>query len=70
MSDPKLLNVPLLVFANKIDIHHDTADMHTLVDKLSLSKLQNRSWLLQRCSALTGEGISEGLEWISGQLPD
>jgi len=32
MSEPKLLNIPLLVFANKIDIHHDTEDFNKLVE--------------------------------------
>ena len=61
MTEPKLLNLPLLVFANKIDIHHNTADFNKLVDQLGLTKLNNRPWFIQKCSAFTGDGISEGL---------
>lgn len=69
MSEPQLLNIPLLVFANKIDIHHDTEDFNKLVEQLGLTKLNNRAWFIQKCSALTGDGISEGLQWLTAQLP-
>ena len=55
-------NCPLLVFANKIDISNiSTRD---LISKLGLDKILRRDWHLQPSCALTGEGLSEGFEWL------
>ena len=45
-SEEKLINVPLVVFANKIDIHKDSADKAKIAEALGLTKMNNRPWLL------------------------
>ena len=39
-----------------------------LTDKLGLPKITDRSWNMQSCSAVTGKGLYEGMDWIVEQL--
>lgn len=54
ISHDPMNNVPVLVFANKMDIA--TMTPAEIVDKLGLHQ-ERRAWNLQPCCALTGEGI-------------
>jgi len=55
--------VPLLVFANKMDLG-GTVDATRITQELQLPLL-NRVFHVQPCSAMTGDGLYEGLDWIS-----
>ena len=39
-----------------------------LTDKLSLHSLRQRNWYIQATCATTGDGLYEGLDWLSNQL--
>lgn len=39
-----------------------------LTDKMELHNLRNRTWYIQATCATTGDGLYEGLEWLSNQL--
>jgi hypothetical protein len=39
-----------------------------LSDKLKLQSFKNTKWHIQSCCAITGYGLTEGLEWLSNQL--
>ena len=39
-----------------------------ITEKLGLNTLKNRSWFIQISSAITGDGLQEGLEWLSNQI--
>lgn len=40
-----------------------------VTERLALHRLcYGRSWLIQPCNAKSGEGLWEGLEWLSQQL--
>lgn len=57
-----LEKVPIVVLANKIDINKDNFD----VNQLDFSNLTTGThYEIMKCSALTGEGISEAFEVIS-----
>jgi len=62
LSEEKLANTPLLVFANKMDLATalPAADISTA---LTLHTIRDRKWFIQPCSAKTGDGLNEGLEW-------
>jgi hypothetical protein len=32
--------------------------------------IKDRAWQIQACSAKTGEGLPEGMEWVVHQLKD
>lgn len=39
-----------------------------ITDKLGLHSLRQRNWYIQATCATSGEGLYEGLDWLSGQL--
>jgi ADP-ribosylation factor protein 1 len=39
-----------------------------VTDKLGLHALRNRKWYIQSCCACTGDGLYEGLDWLSNAL--
>lgn len=62
LGEEKLVGVPVLIFANKIDLQSalPPAEVGTA---LTLDTIRDRKWFLQGCSAKTGQGLNEGLEW-------
>ncbi|VDB95479.1 unnamed protein product [Peniophora sp. CBMAI 1063] len=56
---------PLLVFANKQDYLPKALSSDEVVEKLGLRDIQGMCWHVQPCSAITGDGLSEGLEWLA-----
>ncbi|ORZ02199.1 ADP-ribosylation factor family-domain-containing protein [Syncephalastrum racemosum] len=67
MESEQLKNASLLVFANKQDAK-GALNAAKISDALSLSSLKDRQWHIQACSALSGEGLHEGLDWIVHQI--
>jgi ADP-ribosylation factor-like protein 3 len=64
LQEHKLAGVPLLVFANKQDL--DLAmPPDEIAEKFQLTSLTDRRWQIQPCSALRGEGIQEGMDWMA-----
>ena len=62
INDEKLANVPCLVFANKTDLLQ-AAPVEQIVEEMLLADITNRNWTIQACSAKTGDGLQEGMEW-------
>ena len=67
LREDELKDAILLVFANKQDLPN-ALSASTLTDKFNLSDLRGRKWYVQPCCATTGEGLVEGLDWLSDQL--
>jgi ADP-ribosylation factor-like protein 2 len=65
MHQERLAGATLLVWANKQDIH-GSATSEQIQDLLGLKQLQfkNRHWSIRPCSAVSGEGLAEGIEWL------
>ena len=67
MSEVLLRDVVVLVLANKQDLPHaETSDR--VADAMGLRALSKHKWFIQPCSASTGEGLNEGLEWLHTTL--
>jgi signal recognition particle receptor subunit beta len=67
LQEEKLAGASLLVFANKQDLRG--ALSHTEIHKLlNLDDIGNRHWHIQRCSAVTGEGLSDGISWLVNDI--
>lgn len=63
LDEEKLANTPILVYANKQDLMNATrADK--MIDQMKLDHIKDRDWQIQPCSAISGEGLSKGMEWI------
>lgn len=65
LEDEELKDIPLLIFANKQDIRTISHDV--MINKLETDKFKG-AWHLQGTCAITGEGLYEGLEWLSQEL--
>ena len=64
MSEDQLAKVPLLVYANKQDLVHALGP-EEVMENLALSSIEGRTWNIQACSAVSKEGLQEGMEWLT-----
>ncbi|KAM3143981.1 Arf GTPase arl1 [Paramecium bursaria] len=39
-----------------------------IAEYLQLSDIKNRPWAIVKCSAFTGLGLQEGMEWIANAI--
>ncbi|KAJ2801920.1 Arf GTPase arf1 [Coemansia guatemalensis] len=67
LNEDELRNAILLVFANKQDLPN-AMDNEEIVELLNLGMIRNREWYIQKTCATTGDGLYDGLEWISNTL--
>ena len=63
MAEELLAKVPVLVYANKQDLE-TACDAEEITDALKLEDIKERQWTIQACSAMTKEGLSDGMEWL------
>jgi len=77
LAEDELRDIPVLIFANKQDIarqpaaRRPCARAHEVAEVLNLkAALRQRSWRVQGCSAIAGDGLNEGLAWLSQTLCD
>ena len=68
IEDEKLAGIPLIIFANKQDLLQ-ALPAGEIAEKLGLRNIKDRTWTIQACSAKTGAGLEEGMEWIVKLLP-
>ncbi|KAG0341108.1 hypothetical protein BG004_006146 [Podila humilis] len=67
LQDEELADAVLLVYANKQDLPN-AMDTEELANKLVLHSFPQRKWYIQPTCAVTGDGLQEGLEWLSPVL--
>eukprot|EP01038_Epipyxis_sp_PR26KG_P004110 gene4110-5860_t len=67
LEEEKLAGVPVLLFANKQDLMSALTPAE-LTAELGLNELREQTWSIVACSARTGEGLQEGLEWLVEQI--
>ncbi|CAI0551878.1 unnamed protein product, partial [Linum tenue] len=65
--DDELRDAVLLVFANKQDLPN-AMNAAEITDKLGLHSLRQRHWYIQSTCATSGEGLYEGLDWLSNNI--
>jgi len=63
MAEELLQKVPVLVYANKQDLE-TACDAEEVTATLQLDNIKERQWTIQACSAMTKEGLSDGMEWL------
>ena len=63
LGEDELKDVPLLVFANKQD-QDGALPAQDVATRLGLHLLKDRDWRIVGCSAVKGEGLNEGLDWL------
>ena len=67
LSNPNLKNAVVLIFANKQDLPGAKA-VNKLIEDYEFNKIKNHIWSIQPCSATKGEGLVNGIKWLSEQL--
>uniref|UniRef100_A0A8C0TXQ1 ADP-ribosylation factor 1 n=1 Tax=Canis lupus familiaris TaxID=9615 RepID=A0A8C0TXQ1_CANLF len=67
LAEDELRDAVLLVLANKQDLPKAT-DVAEITDKLGLHSLRHRNWCIQATCATSGDGLYEGLAWLSNPL--
>ncbi|KAI0179407.1 ADP-ribosylation factor 6 [Hypoxylon sp. FL1284] len=67
INDREMKDSLLLVFANKQDIH-GAAEPSEVSQALQLSKLKDKIFYVQPSCATSGDGLIEGLAWLSNNV--
>mmetsp|Transcript_11704 Transcript_11704/g.29996 ORF Transcript_11704/g.29996 Transcript_11704/m.29996 type:complete len:255 (+) Transcript_11704:30-794(+) len=67
MSEEQLKDAILLVYANKQDMP-ESKSVQDVADALELTSIRERTWYIQACSAQSGDGIRDGLDWLASKL--
>eukprot|EP00043_Microstomoeca_roanoka_P001157 m.31183 g.31183 ORF g.31183 m.31183 type:complete len:183 (-) comp10674_c0_seq1:217-765(-) len=67
LDSDELRDAHLLVYANKQDAP-GALKTTEVAEKLGLSNIRNRPWYIQASSAVNGEGLYEGMDWLARSL--
>ena len=69
LGQEKLAGATLLIFANKQDLAgaQTTEEIAASLD-LGADIFEKRHWKIQACSAVTGEGLVEGMSWLTDDI--
>eukprot|EP00930_Biecheleria_cincta_P016595 TRINITY_DN1343_c0_g1_i10.p1 TRINITY_DN1343_c0_g1~~TRINITY_DN1343_c0_g1_i10.p1 ORF type:complete len:204 (+),score=47.78 TRINITY_DN1343_c0_g1_i10:69-614(+) len=67
LNEDEMRDAVLLVFANKQDLPN-AMPAAEVTEKLGLQTMRNRQWFIQSACATTGDGLYEGLDWLSRTL--
>uniref|UniRef100_A0A0E0I989 Uncharacterized protein n=1 Tax=Oryza nivara TaxID=4536 RepID=A0A0E0I989_ORYNI len=66
-QEDELKGAVVLVYANKQDLP-GALDDAAITESLELHKIKSRQWAIFKTSAIKGEGLFEGLDWLSNAL--
>ena len=66
LQDESLMkrDVPILFFANKMDLGEAMTTLE-VSEQMELDHITDRTWNIQGCSAKTGKGVEDGMNWVS-----
>lgn len=67
IDEEKLSGVPLLIYANKQDLLNSLSASE-ITAGLNLHFIRDRQWQIVPCSAKSGDGLKDGLEFIIGEF--
>ena len=67
LEEDELRDAVILVYANKQDLPGALGDA-AVAEGLGLPEVKSRDWAIFKASAVKGEGLFEGLDWLSTML--
>uniref|UniRef100_W5LGV7 ADP ribosylation factor like GTPase 3, like 2 n=1 Tax=Astyanax mexicanus TaxID=7994 RepID=W5LGV7_ASTMX len=67
IDEENLKGVPVLIFANKQDLA-TASPASEIAEGLNLHTYRDRVWQIQACSAVSGEGVQDGMNWICSNI--
>lgn len=62
-SEETLTGVPVLIYLNKSDVNQGLQP-ENITKKMKLNEVRYRQWFVQPCSAKSGQGLYDGLDWL------
>jgi ADP-ribosylation factor-like protein 2 len=70
LQQDKLAGASLLIFANKQDIQGamSSQEIASVLGLETNEAYKNRHWSIQSCSAVTGEGLVAGMDWVVNDI--
>ena len=63
LQEERLLGATLLVFANKQDLQ-GALTVEEIKNTLELDNIKTHHWQIINCSAVTGENLLNGMDWL------
>ena len=66
-TDLKLRRIPILFFANKLDSNSAVSSVKCS-NLMGLESIKNKPWHICASNAITGEGLCEGVDWLTDQI--
>jgi len=67
LREEELRDSVVLVLANKQDLPN-AVSVSELTERLGLHRLRDRPWNVQACCGISGDGLHEGMEWLSSAI--
>lgn len=67
LDEERLSDTPLLIMANKNDLMN-ALEPSEVSEELDLNSIRDRKWNIQGCSAKTGDGLQDAMEWVVGEI--
>merc|ERR1712118_206051 len=67
LAEDEMRDAVVLIFANKQDLPNSMTAAE-VTEKLGLHNMRSRKWFIQSTCATTGDGLYEGLDWMSRTL--
>jgi len=67
IQDDELRGCPVLVLANKQDLPR-ALNVREIAQRLGMDTIKNRTWHVQACTAKSGDGLYEGLDWLNVEI--
>eukprot|EP00775_Hariotina_reticulata_P010329 gene10329-10486_t len=67
VEEEELKDALILVYANKQDLPGALSDAQ-VAEELGLADIRSRDWAIFKTSAIKGEGLFEGLDWLANTL--
>eukprot|EP01135_Chromosphaera_perkinsii_P006533 Nk52_evm5s539 gene=Nk52_evmTU5s539 len=64
MNDREMKDAIILIFANKQDLPN-VMKPQEITERLGLNRTRDRNWYVQPSCATTGDGLYEGLTWLT-----
>ncbi|KAF2077807.1 hypothetical protein CYY_000852 [Polysphondylium violaceum] len=67
LDEEKFAGASFLVFANKQDLD-GALTSEQIAKYMDLESLSTHHWEIKSCSAVTGQGLEEGIEWVVNDI--
>ena len=69
LQDIRSRKIPILFFSNKMDAR-DAMSSVKVSQTLGLERIMDKPWHICASNAITGEGLHEGVEWLTSQIKE